>query len=768
MGRLMIKLFAVHWLSWFLGSQLVNCNNEAFDVLGKALITRMMRNDEMEFALEMIKIKIDGFLNKANLSVPCSQFRRLFSAELEKGSFWTYNLLDSQAKIPTGLFMGKMRFIGSYDQCLQLNVDLRPYKSKYSGLPDTMTTRYCHLRIPLQKLMNNVPTEILKLKQLPQFKQLQTSELTNLRSLISDSNADLMDPDIHICLPSTCTNDDISSIISTLKGAIQIGKTIPTEINNCDDGSSPPWDDYEIIILGFLLLIVWIVLFGSIMDWYHSKYKMKPKFKLISLTINFSVIKNGSSLLNTKESANSISCLHGLKAISMFFIFLGHYGLALMASFAVDTMELDSRAKEFWTQIVVNSSAWVDTFFVISGLLVSYHILDKAGSYSARFKGKSRREQIKMAFDYLLNAYIYRYLRLAVPMIIVLLLSIIWKRFGSGPNWYLWSQEITDTCSRDWWKLLLFVNNFFSQNMVGFECLGPVWYIANDFQFYLLAPFISLLILTRQRWLSWTILILTTIGSMIITGLIIEEKDLTPTIVWHPKMVNGYYTHVYIKPWCRIGAYCIGLGLGDILILTKRNLKINKTLNISLWILSIAVLLAILLMPYRFNSYDFDKMEAIIYGSLHRPVWAMAISWIIFSITTGNAPVVDKILSWSFLVILSRLTYGAYLTQYIVYSNLILANRVYLDATTSLGLALFSGNYILGYASAVILALMVEYPTKNFLEEWSRSRMGVSSTAIKVNQANGYAFTGDVKLTAVNKSSESEMVNKQGEKQLDC
>lgn len=63
---------------------------------------------------------------------------------------------------------------------------------------------------------------------------------------------------------------------------------------------------------------------------------------------------------------------------------------------------------------------------------------------------------------------------------------------------------------------------------------------------------------------------------------------------------------------------------------------------------------------------------------------------------------------------------------------------------------------------------MVEYPTKNFLEEWSRSRMGVSSTAIKVNQANGYAFTGDVKLTAVNKSSESEMVNKQGEKQLDC
>lgn len=63
---------------------------------------------------------------------------------------------------------------------------------------------------------------------------------------------------------------------------------------------------------------------------------------------------------------------------------------------------------------------------------------------------------------------------------------------------------------------------------------------------------------------------------MIITGLIIEEKDLTPTIVWHPKMVNGYYTHVYIKPWCRIGAYCIGLGLGDILILTKRNLKINK------------------------------------------------------------------------------------------------------------------------------------------------------------------------------------------------
>lgn len=51
---------------------------------------------------------------------------------------------------------------------------------------------------------------------------------------------------------------------------------------------------------------------------------------------------------------------------------------------------------------------------------------------------------------------------------------------------------------------------------------------------------------------------------------------------------------------------------------------------------------------------------------------------------------------------------------------------------------------------------MVEYPTKNFIEEWQRSKFGASAGSIKTNQANGFPSTGNVKLTAVNKSIDND------------
>lgn len=84
-----LTLLVIIWIGLIIPQQFVNCN-EAFDVFGKVLMQRIMRNDEIEFALEMVKIKIDGFLSKANLTAPCSQFRRLLTNELEKGSFWTF------------------------------------------------------------------------------------------------------------------------------------------------------------------------------------------------------------------------------------------------------------------------------------------------------------------------------------------------------------------------------------------------------------------------------------------------------------------------------------------------------------------------------------------------------------------------------------------------------------------------------------------------------------------------------------------------------
>lgn len=50
-----------------------------------------------------------------------------------------------------------------------------------------------------------------------------------------------------------------------------------------------------------------------------------------------------------------------------------------------------------------------------------------------------------------------------------------------------------ETCNAFWWRNVLYINNFFPLSQI---CLMWSWYLANDFQFYMVAIF--LLILSRR------------------------------------------------------------------------------------------------------------------------------------------------------------------------------------------------------------------------------------------------------------------------------
>lgn len=65
-------------------------------------------------------------------------------------------VIDCQAKIPAGMFRGKTRFIGSYEQCLQMNVKLDKFKTNYRFLPDNVRGKHCHLRVAAKKVIQDV------------------------------------------------------------------------------------------------------------------------------------------------------------------------------------------------------------------------------------------------------------------------------------------------------------------------------------------------------------------------------------------------------------------------------------------------------------------------------------------------------------------------------------------------------------------------------------------------------------------------------------
>jgi len=99
----------------------------------------------------------------------------------------------------------------------------------------------------------------------------------------------------------------------------------------------------------------------------------------------------------------------------------------------------------------------VDIFFVFSGMLVSYSFMNE------RSKGKK--------FNLPLH-FIHRYLRLTPALAIMLLFNAtLYSRIGSGPLWKPYSQRTEEECRDNWWKYLLFINNWFPIEQV---CLWDV------------------------------------------------------------------------------------------------------------------------------------------------------------------------------------------------------------------------------------------------------------------------------------------------------
>ncbi|XP_041473104.1 uncharacterized protein LOC121422249 isoform X2 [Lytechinus variegatus] len=96
------------------------------------------------------------------------------------------------------------------------------------------------------------------------------------------------------------------------------------------------------------------------------------------VTRSFAFNLNLESLMNTKTTNATIRCLDGIRVLSMTWIILGHVPSFLMgntlyanAPFALEMLT------HFGFQVVVNAYLAVDSFFFLSGLLVTYMTLKR-------------------------------------------------------------------------------------------------------------------------------------------------------------------------------------------------------------------------------------------------------------------------------------------------------------------------------------------------------------------------------------------------------
>ncbi|XP_071786154.1 nose resistant to fluoxetine protein 6-like isoform X2 [Asterias amurensis] len=551
-----------------------------------------------------------------------------------------------------------------------------------------------------------------------------------------------------VCTPASCSGEDVQNALKTM--FVVLGDTSTSYVFTSAAGVSCATNPPIPYNAGFYCTVILFVTIGVLMiggalyaeylklvarrkpDSLHQTSREEDDVPLLGnetnqrkLSVNnsmevpkvgifgrfllcFAFTLNLSKLMDTRQKDTSIRSMNGIRFISMTWVILGHtlffiivYGITTNPVSAVKWLEVD-----FGFQVVANAFFAVDTFFFLSGCLVSYLTL-------------SRMKELKSVKAWLWF-YFHRYWRLTPVLIVTLLVNLyIQPFFGDGPIWQ--STTARPLCHQSWWTNLLYINNFYPQDF-GHECLSYTWYLANDMQFFIISPLI-LVPLYYSPILGWIILCALAIISMVTTGVIVGVYDVSINILdqFIPKPGTGgpglnYGSLVYEKPYCRIAPYLVGIGLGYILHrIGKRRVKMSPLLAIAGWVLATGIGMSVVygLYPSYHAAQDLSKTASIIYISMSRFAWGVALAWVVFACNYGHAGWINSFLSWSGFVPLSRLTYCAYMFHPLVlmtfYPNF--GTGIYLSKFLMANY--FAGFVAISYFLAMVVSIAVEFPFAN-------------------------------------------------------
>ncbi|XP_069111777.1 O-acyltransferase like protein-like [Argopecten irradians] len=417
----------------------------------------------------------------------------------------------------------------------------------------------------------------------------------------------------------------------------------------------------------------------------------------------FSLQANIPRILKAEASPGSIHCLHGIRFLSISWVILAH---SVSLGFFKDSDQVwplvnpddvMTMMQRFTAQILISAGTPVDTFLMMSGTLLTYTQLEHI-------------EKIKMSGSkvvrYVSFYFVTRIFRLMPVYILVLLVyTTLFTHMVYGPLMPVNLEYVTH-CNDNWWTNLLFINNLVKTNE---QCMEWSFYLSLDMQFYIVSlVLLFLMVLKLGMGIATTVTLV--VGSMIITAW--QQYQYTGDLLMWLQDDNGYLKNVYIAPWCRIGAFLVGLIFG--VYLKKRPRKpLSKVIGFAGW--TIATLVALTLKYCKYSVYmeggdPWTRLQNAIYESFDRPVWAMCVAWVVFACHNKMGGIVNSLLSWGGFIPLSRLGYCIYLVHPIVILVHGFSRRslFYVD---DFGLVyLIVGHTTISLMCAFVLATAIEFP----------------------------------------------------------
>ncbi|XP_076053955.1 nose resistant to fluoxetine protein 6-like [Oratosquilla oratoria] len=565
----------------------------------------------------------------------CKKDLQLMALDLQDPEIqWPIKMVDSWGKFPDGMMWGNFITQGSFSQCLDIkhNTEEVSIKGKYCSV---MYGRWSSKRAKSQLM----PDDVMSSLRMP-----FASAVASLNTFVLIIYG--------TCMPNHCTYDDLkASIADTIETGLLF-----LNLNCHTDEDHHVYDAADISFITILALLLALMLSAAAIDVYidiadkQDWRKGSLKYLLVfSLTTNFRKLFHVSE----ESASGTISCLHGIRVLSMCWVVYGHqYVMNIFLN--VNLFALEEKTNGLFFQIFGNGHVSVDTFFFMSGLLVSYGVMRE-------LQRTGRLDVIKF--------YVHRLLRLTPPIALVVGFNATIVRFFARGPLYSDSLETVKLCRENGWKDIVYVNNFlgFNENNDWLDCVGQCWYTAVDTQLFLIAPLL-LLPLHFYPGIGQGLLYAFSLASVLTPAIITVVGDYAPApIMGLPaEVTNRYLRYIYVTPWCRAGSWTVGLWTGYIIFKqNQKKLTLAPWQVVSGWTLAVFVSLAVLFGEYGYIGFnerlDYDVMTQFFFGGFHKAAWAMAVAWVVIACHNGYGGVVNAFLSYPAWQPLSRLTYSMFL-----------------------------------------------------------------------------------------------------------
>ncbi|CAH0581524.1 unnamed protein product [Chrysodeixis includens] len=618
--------------------------------------------------LSVLNVNCFEVIGSRNTAIDTSYLEEVLDAEecdrqvkvIRRNALLLLQFADSGLRTPRGILTGNSVDLGNYHQCLGIDHQLEEMH---------IQGKYCSIGVPFdQEFHLPRPQDLEGLPFNPSslrvdnttVRRMQEYDIMGRLTRAAGGDFDGLDfearsiPDnplsntvfrLSVCVPKPCTTEQ--AITSLFFNVSAIGFKYTDHY--CRLANDKPWVTADVVAVSFFAVLGFLTLISTCYDIVY-RFLLKNDVKQMSVLYrSFSVYTNGQILTTFKSGPGNLQCLDGIRTLAMLWVIIGHsFSTEPFAANPMDTTRWMFSASALW---LTAATMTVDTFFTMAGVLLVYTTAGKMN---------------QMTFVKNLHwFYLNRFMRVT-PMlgVVALLQASYYNQIVDGPHWVTVANHV-ERCRNDWLMTMLHVQNFVLPRSM---CVSHSWYVAIDFQLYVISPLILFWVFSGKNRTAWAGVLGGLLAVLIISTGYCFYMDLPGGIIVPSRFpeFQRYYDHYYFHTLGRASPFFVGLVFGYLLhVYRKKKLNIPVFLVMFYWACSAGVLAGIFYYKYRIKQFDWDNhLLDNLMNSFMRPSYACAICWLIVACVHGYAGPINWFLSLEYWRLPARLTFGMYLFHY--------------------------------------------------------------------------------------------------------